>query len=51
MEKALALLADPTLDALVADEIAFDDAPVVLPRILAPGATGLAPVIRYSGGA
>ncbi len=49
MEKALALLADPTLDALVADEIAFDDAPVALPRILAPGAAALAPVIRYSG--
>ncbi len=51
MEKALALLADPTLDALVTDEIAFDDAPIALPRILAPGAAGLAPVIRYSGAA
>ena len=47
MEKALALLADPAFDALVADEIAFDDAPVALPRVLAPGASGLAPVIRY----
>jgi NADPH:quinone reductase-like Zn-dependent oxidoreductase len=45
--KALELLADPALDALVADEIAFADAPVELPRILAAGATGLAPVIRY----
>jgi threonine dehydrogenase-like Zn-dependent dehydrogenase len=47
IEKALALLADPTLDALVGDEIAFADAAVALPRILAPGAAGLAPVIRY----
>jgi len=47
MEKALELLADSALDTLVADEIAFDDAPVALPRILAPGASGLAPVIRY----
>jgi threonine dehydrogenase-like Zn-dependent dehydrogenase len=47
IEKALALLADPALDALVVDEIAFDDAPLALPRILAPGAAGLAPVIRY----
>ncbi len=47
IEKALALLADPALDALVADEIAFTDAPSALPRILAPGAAGIAPVIRY----
>jgi NADPH:quinone reductase-like Zn-dependent oxidoreductase len=47
LEKALALLADPVLDALVADEIAFADASTALPRLLAPGATGLAPVIRY----
>jgi NADPH:quinone reductase-like Zn-dependent oxidoreductase len=47
MEAALGLLADERLDALVADEIAFADAPTELPRILAPGATGLAPVIRF----
>jgi threonine dehydrogenase-like Zn-dependent dehydrogenase len=47
LEKALDLLADPALDALVADEIAFADAPTALPRLLAPGAAGLAPVIRY----
>ena len=46
---AMALLDDPSLDALVADEIAFDAAPAELPRILAPGAAGLAPVIRYAG--
>lgn len=49
MLSALALLADERLDALVADEIAFDDAAAELPRILGPGASGLAPVIRYPG--
>ncbi len=47
LEAALRLLQDPALDALVASEIAFDDVPTALPRILAPGAAGLAPVIRY----
>ena len=47
MEAALRLLADDRLDALVAGEIAFNDAPRELPRILGPGASGLAPVIRY----
>lgn len=46
-EMALSLLAQPALDALVAEEIAFEDAPRELPRILGPGASGLAPVIRY----
>ena len=47
MEAALRLLADERLDALVTDEIAFEDAPRELPRILGAGASGLAPVIRY----
>ena len=47
LETALALLDDPALDTLVADEIAFADAATALPRLLAPGAAGLAPVIRY----
>jgi threonine dehydrogenase-like Zn-dependent dehydrogenase len=47
MQAALRLLAEPALDALVAEEIAFEDAPRELPRIFAPGAHGLAPVIRY----
>ena len=47
IEMALGLLADPALDTLVADEIAFADAPTELPRILASSAAGLAPVIRY----
>ena len=46
---ALKLLADPTLDELVAEEIAFEDGPKQLPEILGPGAAGLAPVIRYRG--
>ena len=45
---ALDLLSVSALDALVAEEIAFDDAPSRLPQILAPGTAGLAPVIRYS---
>lgn len=44
---AIALLDDPALDALVAEQIAFDDAVRELPRVLGPGATGLAPVITY----
>lgn len=47
LEAALKLLDDARLDALVAEEIAFADAERELPRILAPGAGGLAPVIRY----
>jgi NADPH:quinone reductase-like Zn-dependent oxidoreductase len=52
MATALGLLDAPALDLLVAEEIAFEDAPRELPRVLAPGpgagAHGLAPVIRYS---
>lgn len=44
---AMKLLDDSALDALVAEEIAFDDAPKELPRVLGPSATGLAPVIAY----
>ena len=47
LESALALLADPALDALLTSEIAFEDAPAQLPALLAD-AKGLAPVIRYS---
>ncbi|MFM2422298.1 MAG: hypothetical protein RL291_828 [Pseudomonadota bacterium] len=46
VEKALELLKDPRLDALVADEIAFADAASRVPELL-KGNTGLAPVIRY----
>jgi len=47
LDKALALLADPLLDALISEEIAFEAAPRELPRLLAPGAPGLATLIRY----
>jgi threonine dehydrogenase-like Zn-dependent dehydrogenase len=44
---AMDLLRDPRLDALVSETIEFADAPAQLPRLLAEGALGLAPVIRY----
>ena len=47
MAAAMQLLAMPALDALVAEDIAFTDAPRALPRLLAPDARGLAPVICY----
>jgi threonine dehydrogenase-like Zn-dependent dehydrogenase len=47
---ALELLRDPRLDALVTTTIDFADAAGELPRALAPGALGLAPVIRYPTG-
>jgi threonine dehydrogenase-like Zn-dependent dehydrogenase len=46
MAAALELLADPRLDALVSQELAFADLPRDLPAILT-ASTGLAPVIRY----
>jgi hypothetical protein len=46
---ALDLLGDPRLDGLVKGTIDFADAPRGLPAVLAPGALGLAPVIRYPG--
>ncbi len=47
LDKALELLADPRLDALITEEIPFADAPRELPRVLAPGASGLATLFRY----
>ena len=47
LEKALALLADDRLDALITEEVAFADLPAELPRLLAPGAPGLATAVRY----
>lgn len=47
LEAALSLLQDAQLDALITQDIAFEDAPTKLPGLLAPGASGLAPVIRY----
>jgi threonine dehydrogenase-like Zn-dependent dehydrogenase len=47
LEAALGLLQDAALDALVANEIAFEAVAEALPKALAAGADGLAPVIRY----
>lgn len=47
LEAALALLGDPVLDRLLDTEIAFADAPSLLPSLLARDAPGLAPVLVY----
>jgi len=47
LEAALALLDDPRLDALITEEVAFDDLPRELPRLLSEDAPGLATAIRY----
>ncbi len=47
LEKALELLCDQRLDALITGEIAFEDMPAALPSLLAPGAAGLTSVARY----
>ncbi|MFE1599588.1 zinc-dependent alcohol dehydrogenase [Methylobacterium sp. ID0610] len=46
--KALDLLRDPRLDALITEEIAFADLPAALPRLLGRGAPGLCTAIRYA---
>ena len=47
LAEALALLADPRLDRLITGEVAFADLPHQIPRLLAPGAPGIATRIRY----
>jgi threonine dehydrogenase-like Zn-dependent dehydrogenase len=47
MDAAVRLLEMAALDHLVADEIAFADAPALLAAQFLPGASGLAPVLRY----
>ncbi len=49
LAKAVELLADPRLDALITAEVPFADLPKALPQLLAPGAKGLATVVRYEG--
>ncbi|ETR77306.1 dehydrogenase [Afipia sp. P52-10] len=44
---ALALLADPALDVLLAPAIAFDDLPDRLPAVLAPGSGVLCQIVNY----
>jgi len=47
LETAIGLLNDPRVDAVITEEVAFDDLPDELPRLLAPDAPGLATAIRY----
>lgn len=47
LEKALALLANPALDAFITHEIPFTDAPVALPPLLGRSADVLMPVLVY----
>ncbi|MEO1469651.1 MAG: zinc-binding alcohol dehydrogenase [Pseudomonadota bacterium] len=47
LDRALALCADPRLDALVTEEVAFADLPARLPALLAPGAPGIATRVVY----
>ncbi|MGL4437947.1 MAG: dehydrogenase, partial [Bosea sp. (in: a-proteobacteria)] len=47
MAKALELLGDDRLDALITDDITFADAPARLPALFAPGAKGLTAVLSY----
>jgi hypothetical protein len=46
--KALSLLADRRLDALITEELSFEDLPRAMPRLFAPGAAGLTAAIRYA---
>ncbi len=47
MAKALELLADERLDALITDDIPFNEAPSRLPALFAPGAKGLTAILTY----
>ncbi len=47
MAKALELLDDARLDALITDDIPFTEAPSRLPALFAPGAKGLTAVLSY----
>ena len=47
LAKALELLCDDRLDALITDEVAFDDLPQKLPHLLDGPGAGLASVVRY----
>ena len=49
LTKALEMLGDARLEALITEDVAFADLPQALPRLLAPGAKGLATVVGYGG--
>lgn len=48
LQKALRLLDDARLDALVSDEIAFDDVPQNISKIFSGARAGPCPIIRYT---
>jgi threonine dehydrogenase-like Zn-dependent dehydrogenase len=48
MALALRLLGDPAFDALITQEVAFEDLPARLPALLAPGAPGVTTAVRYA---
>jgi len=45
---ALSLLADPVFDALITEEVPFEDLPARLPALLAADAPGLVTVVKYA---
>ncbi len=47
LAEALGMLDDPRLDRLITEEVAFRDLPGAIPRLLAPGAPGIATRVRY----
>ncbi len=47
LAKALDLLADARLDLLLGERVAFEILPQEMPRLLAPGAPGVAPLVVY----
>ena len=47
MEEAMRLLIDDRFDALLGEEIPFDELPKHLPRLLAPDAPGVGAYVRY----
>ena len=47
LAKALELLADERLDALITQEVEFSQLPQAMPQLLAPGASGLATAVHY----
>jgi catechol 2,3-dioxygenase-like lactoylglutathione lyase family enzyme/NADPH:quinone reductase-like Zn-dependent oxidoreductase len=49
LRTALALLADNRLDALITEEIAFEDASTLLPDLFSPAYRSLTAVLRYDG--
>lgn len=48
LAEAIGLLDDRRLDRLITDEVAFDDLPREIPRLLDPRATGIATRVRYA---